>query len=180
MEIVSNTDAGVKPAPYHSVNGQWPAPASQLPKLTGPEALAAAKRLYRIGMGRAFTGKWKLTSGNRYTWPRRGVFYVNAEAGWWRLVHDLSHHIHHRKHPGKKPHDFRHAFVERELIKEVVSRGWLDGKLRRPERPEPDVTAIRHQRVLEAIARWERKAKRAETALRKLRRQRAYYERKAA
>jgi hypothetical protein len=37
--------------------------------------------------------------------------------------------------------------------------------------------ALRHKRVLERIETLERKKRRAETALRKLNRQRAYYER---
>jgi hypothetical protein len=60
----------------------------------------------------------------------------------------------------------------------VVKRGWLEvaqPKAREPK-AKPDIKAIRHQRVLAAIKRWETKMKRAETALRKLRRQKARYE----
>jgi hypothetical protein len=71
------------------------------------------------------------------------------------------------------------------LIKEVIRRGWLDGKLRsepKPAAPAPalaDIRAERQKRIEERIARWESKKRRAETALRKLRKSRRYYERLA-
>ena len=125
-------------AKYHAVNGQWP---ETIPVLTGPEAISAAKRLYRFGMKRAFKGKWKLTSGRRYTWPRGGTFYVNphrenwseAKAGWQDLVHMMSHYCHQRLHPNHRSHDGRHHFLEKEMVVYVIRSGWLEGKLRRPK-----------------------------------------------
>jgi hypothetical protein len=66
----------------------WPRP---LPKLTGPEALAAAKLLWRKAMGRAWPGKWKLGRGNHRSYPRFQEFLVNPGQGWEGMVHDLSH-----------------------------------------------------------------------------------------
>lgn len=43
-------------------------------------------------------------------------------------------------------------------------------------RPKQDVQSVRYRRVLEGIARWETKHKRAVNALKKLRKQRKYYE----
>jgi hypothetical protein len=170
---------------YQSVNGAWP---ETIPPLTAPEAVTAAKRLYRLAFRRSFRGKVKVTSGRRYSYIRSGIMYVNPEGhhfkGWRDLVHDLSHYAHARLHPGHKPHDGRgtHAFIERSMIEHVVNSGWLDGKLKRPakEKPRQDVRQVRHARILARIERWDAKRKRAETALRKLRRQRAYYERLAA
>ncbi|HEY2530387.1 MAG TPA: hypothetical protein VGJ20_21035 [Xanthobacteraceae bacterium] len=174
---------------YRSVNGAWPMDDVPLP--TPQEALTGAKRLYRLVMGKPWRGQWKPTSGNRNTWPRRGVFYVNPEGcdfgvgrGWPTLIHGLSHYCHRRLYPGHKPHDGRgtHAWIERRMVEHVVNSGWPAGKLRRPEKPkaEADLKAVRHERILKRIDAWTRKRKRAENALRKLNRQRAYYERAQA
>lgn len=165
---------------YSAVNAEWPA---ELPALSAQEAISAAKRLWKIGTGQKFPGPVKLTSGNRFTWPRSRVLYVNPSRrgahhdGWRGLVHDLSHAIHRRVNPGNKPHHHSHAWIEKTLIAHVVSRGWLDGKLRREEAPQADPRAKRQAQVLAGIARWESKLKRAENALRKLRKQARYYER---
>ena len=170
------TPARAKPtqARYVRVNGTWPNP---LPALTSQEAISAAKRLYRFGMGKAWKGSIRLTSGNRYTWIRYGTFTVNPDKGWHSLVHDISHLVHQRLHPKLSGHDWRHAHLERSMVALVVGKGWLDGKLRRQPRPKPDIKTVRHQRVLVRIRAWEMKRKRADTALKKLARQKAYYER---
>lgn len=164
---------------YSGVNGTWPA---ELPPLTGQEAIAAAKRLWRFALKRPLrVTRWQVTSGNRRNRILAGK--VNPDRGWHDLVHHISHRVHYRLHPGAKPHDGmgRHAFIERELIQHVVESGWLTGKLRRPAKPKPvvDARAVRYGRVLARITAWEGKAKRAENALKKLRRQRAYYEKRA-
>jgi hypothetical protein len=71
------------------------------------------------------------------------------------------------------------------MIKHVVHSGWLEGKLKRPEkrkapRVPKDLPAIRHKRVLKRIIVWTGKQKRADRMLRQLRRQQKYYERRAA
>lgn len=167
---------------YQSVNGAWPQSA---PALTAQEAVAAAKRLYRLVMRKPWIEKIKVTSGNRRgAAVRYGMMIVNPDAGWKGLVHSLSHRCHYRLHPGHKPHDGRgtHAFIERTMIEHVVNSGWLEGKLKRPNKPkaEVDVKVIRAKRVAARIKAWEAKRKRAETALRKLARMAAYYERQLA
>jgi len=171
-------------AKYDSVNGQWPegTACGTAIKPTPQEAMAGAKRLYRKAMGRPFRGKVKLTSGRRDTAIRRGVLYVNPDwrgGGWHEIVHSISHHASYRLY--REAHGPRHAFIERELISYVVKSGWLEGKLRRPEQPkaEIDIKTVRHHRILARIEAWERKKKRAESALKKLERQRRYYERAA-
>jgi hypothetical protein len=70
------------------------------------------------------------------------------------------------------------TFIERTMIQHVVNSGWLEGKLRRPEKPKPsiDIKQVRYQRTLAKIKAWQTKQKRAKTALRKLERTKAYYE----
>jgi hypothetical protein len=97
-------------------------------------------------------------------------------------VHSISHYAARDLYPRAKPHDHRHAFLERTLAEHVVRSGWLEGKLKREPkvRPPIDIKTERHKRVLKKIETWQRKANRAKTALRKLERQRKYYERQQA
>jgi hypothetical protein len=175
---------------YQSVNGAWP---DQVPHPTGPELVTAAKRLWRMATGAPCPYRVVIATGERagrWTCRRRVgtrlvrddkaralVLIVNPKTGWHEFVHSLSHKAHRKLHPGAPDHDDlgRHAFVERGMIDHVVGSGWLDGRLKRPEKPSAppcDKRVLRGQRVDAAIVRWERKAKRAERALRKLRRQR--------
>ena len=137
---------------YRSVNGAWPKGTrdGRALKPTAQEAVAAAKRLYRFAMKRPFQGKVKLTSGNRFTWIRGDVLYVNPDfrsglprsfaggapvdpgGGWHELVHAVAHYCAQLLYPNHGPHDGRHAFLERSMIEHVVKSGWLDGKLKRP------------------------------------------------
>jgi hypothetical protein len=171
---------------YHGVNSQWPEGSNQGRNLkqSPQEAMAGARRLYRLAFKKPFKGEVKLTSGRRYTFIRRGVMYVNPDqdtwqggGGWHEIVHGLSHYASARLYPNARGHGSQHASVERDMIEHVVASGWLDGKLRRPEKAKPDLKTVRHARVLASIRRWETKLKRAETALRKLKRQKAHYER---
>src|SRR5688500_10089818 len=85
------------------------------PILSPEESLIAAKKLYRHAFGRAFPGKVELASGNRYTWVRRGVLYVNPDKrelhtrGLRSIIHDLSHYAHSRLNPRDAPHSIRQA-----------------------------------------------------------------------
>jgi len=185
-------------ANYANVNGAWP---DTVPVPTPQEALAGARRLVRLALKLGppnvvpwrtkFGGKFELTSGNRFTWTRRGVFYVNPDKpewgvgrGWQTMCHDIAHWAHRRLYGGK-PHTAQHAFIERKLAEYVVSNGWLDGKLKRPEKPTPKPSTIDKQRdrlaATEAsIKRWLTKERRAKTALRKLAIRKRYYERTLA
>ena len=61
----------------------------------------------------------KKTSGNRYSWVRRGELIINPEKGWEDLNHLFSHYVGHRL--GYKPHSARHLELERDgalLIRE--------------------------------------------------------------
>ena len=176
---------------YRRVNATWP--AGELPAPSALEAIRAARRLYRFALGKTWTGTVRTTEGRRYTWIYRGQLRVNPDRpgsdgrGWRALIHDLSHYFHGRLLPDVRPHGPDHARLEIRLIKEVLRRGWLEGRLRDPEPPEPlppDVAAAKaaaaRLAALEArIKGWRTKAKRAETALRKLERTRKRLLRKA-
>jgi hypothetical protein len=159
----------------------WPA---VVPKLTGPEALRAGRKLWRWAEGSLIPVR--LTSGNRKTWTAwEGdtlVLKVNPDKGWKTLVHYLSHLFHYRANPGDRPHSKHHARFEAKMIREVIRRGWLNGALddTRPRacKPPPvvqDPRAVKLERIEARITSWERKAKRAENALKKLRKQQRYY-----
>jgi hypothetical protein len=132
------------------------------PKLTGQEAVSA---------GRAFAGSFKLTSGNRSTWPSRGVFSVNPDQGWHDVIHDVSHALHRRKHPGARPHAEDQEVLEQLMVRHAVSKGWLDGSLRRepkPQAPKPSLKERREARRASALAKAEHRLKLAQAAVDRL------------
>ena len=165
--------------------GAWP---DKVPALTPPEAERAARRLWRFAMGETLRLPIVQTTGNRFTWTHRGTLRVNATAGWRRFVHDLSHLFVSRCNPGERPHSKFHARFEAKLIREVIRRGWLDGKLRdKPKAAVVQPVAGPNDKRLAMLARidanaerWQRKADRARRALAKLQRRRRYYERAIA
>jgi len=153
---------------YERVNAAWP---NDLPPLSGGEAIRAACKLYRFATGRTWYGEVRETGGRRYTDIRRGVIYVNPAGndprnpGWRGLVHELSHSVLYAPHGGE------HARLELRMIKEVLKRGWLDGRLKDKERPEPTKEDAKWERLRRLYVRrdaWETKKRRAERALAKL------------
>lgn len=180
-------------ANYADVNELWPDGA---PAPSPQEALAGTRRLLQLvcKLGEkqiAIPRKLKLVSGNRRNWSEyhkgNWVFTVNPDctgrnfSGWKGIVHDVSHWAGRRLYPGAKPHDGRVAYLEYELTKHIVNSGWLDGALKREPKPKApvDLKATRKNRVEASIVRWQRKAKRAQNALKKLNRQLRYYQRAA-
>lgn len=180
---------------YARVNAAWP--AGPLPKLTGEEALKATRRLFRFC--KLAKHRLALTSGRRHTWYRYGTFYVNPDKGWHNLVHNISHWVE-RCRTGDA-HSKTHARLELRLVKQVVKRGWLEGKLRRQPKPTlvdaaraacdpmaqptplirratPDEEKLAHARRM--MAKATTRAKRAQTILRKWARRVARLEKKAA
>jgi hypothetical protein len=168
------------------VNSQWPKGHHPM---DAHEASRAAKLLYWLVLERECKLPVALTSGNRYTAIRGGCLYVNPTRGWRDFVHELSHDLF-RRTPEGRPlgvagHDSRHAYLERRMIQHVVSRGWLEGKLRKKVRPavaKPVPTKLDTLRAKLAAVQarekaWQTKAKRAATALKKLARSRRVYER---
>lgn len=163
---------------YRRVNAAWP---ETIPKLTADEAVRAARKLYRFVTRRTFNGEVRVTSGRRYTKVYGNLIIVNPGRGWHALVHSMSHWL--EAYAGTHGHNAKHARLEIRMIKEVVRRGWLNGALRAEPKaataaPTPiDVRARKRAQLEAAVVRWDRKRKRAENALRKLRRQLAAHAR---
>lgn len=172
---------------YERVNGAWPANTRDGRDLkpTAQEAVAACRRLYRFAMKRPFKGiirtvtgrkrgGWKVETHPRDRFKTIVVIEVNPDrwgGGWHEVVHMMSHRCAYRLHPGSKAHGPQHHWLELQMVEHVVKSGWLDGKLRRPDKPPVDRAAVRKARLERRIRAWQAKARRAETALRKLRRQ---------
>lgn len=148
----------------------------QQPVLSPEASLVAARKLYRHAMGKPWHGKWALTSGNRYTWPRRMVFYVNPDKregvtrGLRSIIHDMSHWCHRRLHPGDSQHSIRQARLERDLATFALERGWHEGALQveaKPEPPKSDRVTQRYSRMVARRDRWAAAAERAQRLLAK-------------
>ena len=169
---------------YQRVDRSWP---EFVPALTEAEAIAVSKRLWRTATGKPWEKNRKIsfTSGNRHSQFAYNSFVINCDPhrrgiyGWKWLVHTISHRTHRIVNKGHDHHGLAHASHEAWLVHEVVSRGWLDGRFKRQEKAKPavDTKQVRYKRIVARIAAWQTKAKRAETALKKLRKQKTYYER---
>jgi hypothetical protein len=175
---------------YARVNAAWTAarPANApLPTLTGPEAVRAARRLFRFETRTTWTRPVRVTSGNRYTYAHGGVLHVNPDRGWSEFVHELSHWLHNRAGARSQfgPHHPSHARLELRLVNQVVRRGWLDGRLRDKERPAELASRFtppddRVERRAAQVRRLETKLKSLATRLRTARRSLAALQRAAA
>lgn len=160
---------------------------SAMPILSPQESIAAARKLYRHAMGKSFPGKIVLTSGNRYTWVRRGVMAVNPDKrerdarGLRALIHDLSHYCHSRLHPQDSPHSARQARLEGKLVTFALSRGFTEGALKREPaapKPKPDLIQQRYSRMVNRRDKYARELERAKRLLAKATREVREYERR--
>lgn len=168
---------------YDQINSSWPrdldAPSDQ-------EAVTGAKRLWKFATGQTWRGPVKITSGGRYTWIRGGVLHVNPRGrgnahirgGWPDICHDLSHLANY--HLGRGGHDEDQSVLERELQQYCLDHGFHLGKLKRKtqEKPARDLVKERYEKILAREANWAKKFKRAQTALKKVNRERATYEKR--
>jgi hypothetical protein len=151
----------------------------ELPPMQPDEALRAARKLFAM-LGRRVTPKL-VGDATRKGWPR-----VSPRWGWERLVHAVSHDAFSILRPSLRPHDRRHATIELRMTRAVIARGWLDGKLRRAEKPEPAPPTRDEARYLLLARktalrdRWIGKQQRAERAIAKLDRSIKALERAAA
>ena len=150
------------------------------------EAIKGFKILYRAATGRTFKGVIKITSGNRHTWCRRGVWTLNPNdtnsffGGWREIVHSMSHWFHSRNNPSLAPHHPKQAYLERKLTEVALRRGFLDGKLKPKPKPPVDELAVAMQRLEAREKSWATKHKRATNALARLKKERKSLERKLA
>lgn len=169
---------------YATVHAVWS--SVTVPPITRIEAERAARGLYRHFGGVGFGGP-HMDAAARFNGKVRRCWIsprTNAglNKGWQRLVHDVSHRIFALRHPSFRPHDGGHATLEREMAQHAVQSGWLAGKLKPKVHARPTPAERRDGRIAHvqaAIARWQSKRKRAETALRKLQRQLRTLERRA-
>jgi hypothetical protein len=115
------------------------------------------------------------------TKPQDTKRYANGgHNGLGRMVHDCSHYLFEVMHPGKLTHSHVHAALEKAMVDYVVRKGWHLPKAKPEPKPKPDKAEVRALKLLSVTARierWEAKARRAENALRKLRRSKAGLER---
>ena len=109
---------------YASIERVWS--ESDLVKPTGLQASEAVRLLWTLEFGEFPFESIKLTSGNRYTWERRGILIVNPTGHffgpWQDIVHDLSHLAHERKNPNKRPHCIEQARIERRMQDNLMRR----------------------------------------------------------
>lgn len=159
---------------YRLVNAQWPA---EIPPMTDRDVKFAGRVLYRLIMGKKFTGEFTVKHKGR-SWMRHTHIIGNSHQGWHDVVHDWSHDAHQRLYPNETGHGPHQASIERRMVEEVVKRGWLSGRLNKPklEKPKLDVKAKRYRAVLVKLAKWQTKMKRAKTAIAKLEKQKRYYD----
>ena len=162
------------------VNAKWPSP---LPVPSDQEAITGAKRLYRKAMGRPWKGEVKVTSGNRHTWIRGGIMFVNPDgwpASWRGIIHGIAHWCHRRLHPRDSDHSNRQAYLERDLTDYALANGFLSGALKSKAKPkvQKDDLVARHERLMKRETGWETKLKRAQNALKKIQKERRAYERR--
>ena len=163
---------------YISVDAQWP---EVVPPCSRIEAERAARMLYRK-FGGVHLGSPNMAGPARFhrvrsCWVTRSPSTLYR--GWQRLAHDVSHAIFRKRHPSFRPHDGGHATLEREIAEHIVKAGWLSGSLQPVSLVKRATVADKVAHVDGLIAKWETKAKRAATALRKLHRKRAAMLRRA-
>src|SRR5688572_29486029 len=102
---------------YRSVDESWgvPNPQKNLPPFPDGMARRVVKALYLHIMGEAYTGKIVVKHRGR-SWIYSTYVTVNTARGWWLAIHDLSHDLHAMRHPDLRPHDPKHAYLERAMI----------------------------------------------------------------
>ncbi len=163
---------------YDSVAGALPA---QLPPLNRKDSVRYATRLVKrfgkLGLGSpnqirpASLSDWRCQGGRRVWISTKPTPATDHDKGWGRLIHDCSHLVFQKRHPTFRPHDGGHAALEREIAEYVARKGWLAPRPERKVANDPLARKQeRHQRLLVRLENWERKERRAQTAIRKIRR----------
>ncbi|MEJ7831314.1 MAG: hypothetical protein WKF79_00225 [Nocardioides sp.] len=174
------------------VNERWD---GQEPVLSPDDSIKAAKRIFRQAMGRAWVGPVRLTSGNRYTWVRRGTLIVNPDMpqrecrGLRAMIHDLSHYAHSRLNPSEAPHSRKQAQLEGRLVTYALKSGFAEGRVRalgpapqpKPEpvaKPAVDKVAVKHARMAKRRDSYRAQVERFSRLLAKAEREVRDYERR--
>jgi hypothetical protein len=105
------------------------------------------------------------------------VFTVNPDQGWHDINHDMGHWLE-RRLTGEA-HSNQQLRFERDGALLICRRFLRDEPYVEPKK-QVDVVAKRAASVDARIKKWEAKQKRANTALRKLKKQKRYYDAKLA
>ena len=150
-------------------------PNEQLFNVWESHAASYCKAMWKKATGRKLTAKIRFGTGNRYTWIRGRVLTINPSSGWKEINHDFTHCIE-RRTTGDS-HSDKHLERERQGAEMIRSRFLTEDP--QPEKPKPTTQELQRKRAASVetrIVTWERKAKRAQTALSKLRKQKRYYE----
>lgn len=141
-------------------------------------AASYCRAMYKKATGRKLNLPIRYGTGNRLTWARDGVLTINPSSGWKEINHDFTHWIE-RRTTGDA-HSDHHLQLERDGAQMIRRRFLTDGPEPKVEKPKRDLVAERAKRVDANIERWEKKLKRAETALKKLRKKKRYYDKALA
>lgn len=157
--------------------------ALMLPQVLPPITKVAALKAYRR-LVRAFGGTEHIPVGvleNRGGRPIRSnrtmartcwastLPTTSHLKGWGRLIHDASHYVFEKRHPSARPHDGGHAQLETQMAHYVAKHGLIDRLAPKPTPKRVKVdNSVKLAKTDAAIKRWQTKAKRAATALRKL------------
>ena len=172
MRNKESSDKSGLNACYEKANNTLP---EKLPYITYAEAEKAARRI-AIKFGKrkyaSPTVLWEFSKKPfiRKNWVCLSGNSSNLHRGWKRLIHDMAHRIFRYRNPGLPDHCKLQADFEVELQNYVLKMGWLNGSLK----PKPKVKLSSDEKkqfkikVLKRnILRWESKAKRANTYLKK-------------
>ena len=136
-------------------------------------AKSFVRAMWKQEMGGKLPWKLRIGSGNRRTWMHDFVFTVNPDQGWHDINHDMSHFIERRGSGGL--HTDNQVRLEGAGARLIMRRFLRDEPYVDPKKGL-DRVAQRATRVDNGILRWESKLKRAANALKKLKRQKRYYD----
>jgi hypothetical protein len=141
------------------------------PDITRPEIERATKKLWRYALRESFTAKMRIVKRKdlwtiRFDW--KGAPYWMRFMSWRGLCKGMADTC-------AIIEGGDAAEVEFLLVKEVIKRGWLDGRLRDkliPPRTKAEIAEKKRSDTVVSIKRrikaWSSKAKRAENALKKI------------
>ena len=158
------------------VNSIWKdVPREQIFNVHPNLAANFVRAIWKQQTGRKFRWKIRFGTGNRHTWLRSGVFTINPNEGWYEINHSMAHFIERRTSGGC--HTDKQLRCERDGAQLIVRRFLRTEPYVPKPKKERDLPAERAARVEKRIKKWEAKAKRAQTALKKLRTKKRYYDR---
>jgi len=153
---------------YDDVNNAWG--GQPLPPITAERSRQVFGKLVRRFGGRKMRmPSWSRRLNRSWAAPKGTSTDRPRLNGMPRMVHDASHWVYGRLHPTFKTHSAAHAALEKQMIECVLAEGWYLPKVA-PTPTADEKIAAELAKAEASIKRWTTKAKRADTALRKLRR----------